>query len=372
MTDEGLKVRNAFFTLLRAGLWGELPDTGCFPLQEKEWNLLYLQARKQTVEGLLYDGILRLPEHYFPSRALLIKWTAEVDALERRNKCMNRVIGELDRWFKENGVEAWLLKGQGLADCYEQPLHRSCGDIDWYFPHRQDYEKVRCLLKEKAVRLEEQAGFSLAYSWNGFLIEHHRRLLDIHNPLVSGYLRQIIKEESARVVVWEEAGMKVRLPSPVLTHLLVNAHILKHMLAFGIGLRQLCDSARVCFRYHDVDGGMKLEKIYRKIGLYRWIQLVNHLLIKELGMPGSCSPFPLSVSTKAGWILEEIWQGGNFGFYDQRFETKQSEPWKKRTHVWQQWLHRTGFHFRYVPWETCWFPVVQVYSRLSVRRRNGI
>lgn len=371
MTGEE-KIRDAFFTLLRAGLWGETPDGSCFPLQEKEWNLLYGQARKQTVEGIVYDGLLLLPDPYFPPRAVLLQWTAGVDALERRNKRMNRVIGEQNRWFEENGIEAWLLKGQGVAACYEQPLHRSCGDIDWYFPHPQDYEKTVSLLKEKGIRVERQAGFSLAYSWGGFVVEHHSRLLDIHNPLANAYLKRIIEKESVRPAVWEEAGMRILLPSPVLAHLLVNTHILKHMLAFGIGLRQLCDSARVCYRYQEVGEGVLLEKIYRRIGIGRWIQLLNRLLIKELGMPGACSPFPLAVSANPEWMLEEIWQGGNFGFYDRRFGQNEKEPRKKRTHVWRQWFHRMGLHFRYAPWETCWFPLVQVYSRIHIKTKNAI
>lgn len=367
MTEEKEKVRGAFFALLRAGLWGKPPDCSCFPLLEKEWHLLYLQARRQTVDGILYDALSLLPDKYFPPRPLLIKWTVGIDALERHNKRMNRVIGELNRWFKENGVEAWLLKGQGIAGCYEQPLHRSCGDIDWYFPHPRDYEKIYFLLKEKGVRVERQAGFSLAYSWDGIMVEHHKRLLDIHNPLARGFLKRIIKEESVRPVVWQEGETAVLLPSPVLSHLLVNTHILKHMLSFGIGLRQFCDSARLCYRYHEVEEGRLLDKIYRRIGISRWILQLNHLLIRELGMPGGCSPFPLPVSGKTGWMLEEVWQGGNFGFYDRRFGKNENTPRKKRTHIWRQWLHRTRLHFRYAPWETCWFPVIQVCSHIHIK-----
>jgi hypothetical protein len=37
----------------------------------------------------------------------------------------------------------------------------------------------------------------------------------------------------------------------------VNAHILKHLLSFGIGIRQLCDAARLYKTYHNqVDGNV--------------------------------------------------------------------------------------------------------------------
>lgn len=365
-------VRKAFFALLRAGLWGESPEHSCFPLCPKEWSLLYIQACRQTVEGVIYDGLLLLEEEYLPPRILLIKWTARIDAMERRNRWMNQMVGVLNQWFKENGIEAWLMKGQGIAAFYAQPLHRSCGDIDWFFPHPQDYEKAARLLKEYGVKVERQAGFSLTYSWNGFQVEHHSRLLDIHNPLVKGYLKKRMREEAVRPLLWKEEGKVVLLPSSMLMHVSVNAHILKHMLAFGIGIRQLCDSARVCHRFHDAKEGALLKRVYRKAGIYRWIQLLNSLLVKELGMPESCLPFPLIAVGKTDWVLEEIWQGGNFGFYDRRFGQEEGEARLKRKNVGRQYLRRMALHFRYAPWETCWFPVIQMYSRIYMKRKNDI
>lgn len=52
-------------------------------------------------------------------------------------------------------------------------------------------------------------------------------------------------------------------------------------------------------------------------------------------MSGEYLPFPLSIRKKVGWILDEAWQGGNFGFYDPRFVNGKNEPWEKRDHVWQ-------------------------------------
>lgn len=372
MTGEKDNVRNAFFALLRAGMWGKMPDLPYFPLREKEWHTLYLQARKQTVEGIIFDGILSLPEKYHPPRLLLLQWTAGIELLEHRNRRMNRAVSELNRQFTENGVEAWLLKGQGVAGFYKHPLHRTCGDIDWYFPRSGDYEKALHLLEEKKIPVREQAGFSRSYSWNGFQVEHHKHLADLYNPLASRYLKQIVGEETARPFIWREEKTDILLPSPVLSHLSVNTHILKHMLAFGIGLRQLCDSARVCYQFHGVEESRLLEQIYRKIGIYRWIQSLNYVLVKELGMSGEYLPFPLSIRKKVGWILDEAWQGGNFGFYDPRFVNGKNEPWEKRDHVWRQWSHRARLHFRYAPWETCWFPMMQLYSRIRMKKEKDV
>lgn len=365
MTVDRGNVYQAFISLLRAGMWGVEPDSTCFPLRDWEWEQVYLQARRQTVEGILYDGVRRLPLSLLPPRTLLMRWTVGIDTIERRNARMNRVVAELNRWFRANGLEAWLLKGQGVARCYAQPLRRLCGDIDWYFPHPRDYDKAVRLLKAKGIHVEYQPGFSLAYQWGGFLVEHHRRLIDLHNPLANRYLKHLIHEESAHPVMWCTEGESILLPSPVLTHIQVNAHILKHMLAFGIGIRQLCDSARVCCRYHDRAEGARMSAIYRKTGIFRWTQLLHRLLVEELGMPAGYLPFPLSAPEDYGWMMEEIWQGGNFGFFDARFSGTASGDGQP-ARPWRQLAHRLRLHFRYVPAETCWFPLHQACSHLHI------
>lgn len=342
---------NAFFTLLRAGLWNEKPDDSCFPLQELAWKQLYLHARRQTVEGIIYDGMIRLPDEFLPPRALLMKWVALVDSLERRNRRMNAVIEELKAWFGDHGITAVLLKGQEVADCYEEPLHRVCGDIDWYIPYSRDYKRLIRLFSTKGLIWERQPGFSLCCQWKGIVVEFHKQMLDIHNPFVFRYLKKLGQSEKYR--------------SPILSHLVVNSHILKHMMAFGIGIRQLCDSARICYAYHESEDKVRLEEVYRKVGMYRWVQLLNRLLVEELGLPEEYLPFSLSSDEGFYWMSQEVWESGNFGFYDERFG-KQAEPWKKRRYVGRHLLHRFLLHVRYVPSEACWFPLMQAYSHVHL------
>ena len=360
-------IYKSFFTLLKAGLWNREPECEFFPLSQEKWERIYILASKQTVEGIVYDGIMRLPEHYFPPRDVLLKWVVTVDFIEKKNNRMNTVIAELNELFTKNRITAYLTKGQGVAVCYDNPLHRSCGDIDWSFPDKENYELACRLVQQRNIKVEKQAGFSSDYMWKDFVIEHHRHLLDISNPLISNYLRRLQQQEHAHSIELEMNGQKVLLPSPILTHLSVNSHILRHLLAFGIGIRQLCDSARICAAYHQRPDMQSLQKIYRKAGIYHWIQLLHSILVNDLGMPAVYLPFPLKPQQNADWMMKDVMRSGSFGFYGGLFSKGTDKPQLHRKHVWLHLSVRFFRYVRYAPGEACWFPLMHTYSHLKNR-----
>lgn len=356
------KLHKVFFTLLCAGLWERIPSEDYFPINESEWEQIYRIACMQTVEGIVYDGLIRLPVDKLPSTLLLVKWTVRIDYIERKNREMNRIINELEELFTQNNLNPCLMKGQGVAACYVNPLHRVCGDIDWYFTYT-DFKKANKLISDRGICIKNEAGFSVSYIWKGVAIEHHYRMFDLHNPLLQGYSKQLVVEEDGKSGFICLEGRNIKIPSPLLMHVQVNAHILKHMLAFGIGLRQLCDSARICYMRHNINRD-KLEEIYCRAGIFRWIQLLNNVMVKDLDMPSECLPFSLDEGEKADWMMEDILCSGNFGFYDKRWNTK-SKPWIKREKAWKQVGRRL---YRYAPYafsEAFWFPVMQLYSYIK-------
>ena len=351
----------SFLALLRAGLWGEKPSFGN-QLAPHEWERIYRLACMQTVEGIVYDGVMRLPAECLPPAPLLIKWTARVDILERRNSEMNGTVEELDELFAANGLQPCLMKGQGLAACYANPLHRVCGDTDWYFT-RADYQKANRLIAGMGVRVKRDTSSSSSYLWKGVQVEHHSRFIDLHNPFIQRNLGCLQTEEEELAGALRLQRRVVKLPSPLLMHVQVNTHILKHMLAFGIGLRQLCDSARVCYAYHDICES-KLEEVYGRAGILRWMQALHGLLITHLGLPPEYLPLSLPASPDSDRMLEEVLRTGNFGFYDKRWCKAGGKPWVKRERVWQQVAYRFWFNMPYAPMEAFWFPVMQTCSRI--------
>ena len=366
-------VNNSFFVLLQAGLWNWVPDHTGFPLSPQVWNQVYRLACKHTVEVIIYDGITRLPNHCLPPKELLLRWVVRVDTIEERNRQMEKLTGEIYELFDDNHILALLMKGQGIAACYEEPSHRISGDIDVYFPDKKNFDMAQELIAKKGIAITKQAKFSISYCMRGFFVEHHTRLLDIDNPFRIPYLRRLLQQEEKNVIYLTLDNRTIPCPSPLLTHLIVNAHILKHLLTSGVGIRQLCDSARVCYVYHDRIEAESLEKIYRKLGIYRWIQLLNGLLVNYLGMSESCLPFPLTAQRKAvNRMMKDILQSGNFGLYGGPLSKSSDVPRTKQRKVthWMERLIRYATYVRYAPAEASWNPILVVYSHIRNRLKR--
>lgn len=86
----------ALFSLLRAGLWEREPDDlSPFPLTDDEWRDVYQMAVRQTVAGIAYRGLHHLPDVLLPGDDLMIRWVAQAERIEQKNKLMNSVINRL-------------------------------------------------------------------------------------------------------------------------------------------------------------------------------------------------------------------------------------------------------------------------------------
>lgn len=357
-----IRLRDIFFQLIRIGLWGKESLKLTTPLSETDWSEIRSYSIHHTVEGLIYDSFKYLEENQLPPQALRLKWTIRIDQIERHNAKMNEVIASQYTAFIKQGLQPILQKGQGVAACYEIPQHRISGDIDWYF-EESGYAKARQMLKEKKLTFNDTAGFSLDYDWKGIHIEHHKKLFDLGSPLKFSYLKKLQKKYKSKQEELIIGNVPIKLLAPELQLLQVNAHILKHLISFGIGLRQICDSARL---YHTVASRIDpllLKKIYQRAGILEWIHLLHIILVKKLDLPIGKLPFPYPENLDADWMIDEIWYSGNFGFHDKRYEGAKITAISARPEGGlRMWLNFKRY-LRYAPQEVLFFPIVHTYSK---------
>lgn len=356
------KLKIFFFQLLRRGLWGN----GDVTIEERfsldEWIQLYEYSIKHTLEGIIFDSFTVLKEQQLPPTPLRLKWAVRVDSIERHNDRMNRVISAMYKIFNDHGLKAILQKGQGVAQYYNNPNHRSSGDIDWYFEN-EGYKKARLLLKNQKQPFKDSAGFSLNYDWEGVHIEYHKKIFDIQSPLKRKFLLRLLKEYENESDSLKIENASIKLLPKELQLLQVNSHILKHLLSFGIGLRQLCDSAILYHRFKGDIDGRKLEFMYKKLGILRWIHHLHAVLVRNIGLPNSSLPFPFPENLDSEWMFNEIWYSGNFGFHDNRYKNgKKTAISAQPDGARRLWLN-FKLYFKYAPQEALFYPIVQAFSR---------
>jgi len=356
------QLRDIFFQLLRIGLWGKGKLSLGDSLTENNWITIRKYAANHTVEGIIYDSFPYLEEHQLPPQSLRMKWAARMDQIERHNAKMNEVIAEQFSLFREHGIRPILQKGQGVASYYRIPEHRISGDIDWCF-ELDGYMQARNFLKHNHPIFQDTAGFSLDYHWKGIHVEHHKRIFDFRSPLVKGYLKKLLanyKDQQERVLIH---GVPIRLLAPELQLLQVNIHILKHLITYGIGLRQFCDSARLYYSVSAQIDAQVLKKIYQKTGILKWTHNLHKLLEKDLGLPKTAIPFPYPEDTDKQWMLDEVWSSGNFGFHDARYEeSKKSSNFARPDSPRRLWQNFKRY-FKYAPQEAIAFPIMHTYSK---------
>lgn len=317
---------SAFFSLIRAGLWEQTDTNLNVNLYDKvDWDEVYRLATEQSVMGLVLAGIEktntnrtdntnRLPQE------LLLQWIGEVQVIEEQNKAMNEFVAKLIEKLRKEKVYAILVKGQGIAQCYERPLWRASGDVDLLLSD-SNYEKAKKVLLPLAIDVETEyktlkhLGITLK---NGFVVELHGML---HSRLSNRIDRGIDEAQKdvfcgGNVRSWNNKGTQVFLPLPDNDLIFIFTHILKHFYIEGIGLRQICDWCRLLWTYKDSLNHGLLESRIRKMGLMSEWKAFYHLASKYLGMPDDGSGLMVHDSRydkKADRIMEFVLETGNFG-----------------------------------------------------------
>lgn len=109
-------------------------------------------ARQQTVQGLVFDG-LQVIKDTPALEKLMFGLTVQVIRIEQLNQLLDCTVARFSEQLRENGVQAVLLKGQGVATLYPHPRRRQCGDIDLYVGVEQ-FDKTKRLFRKRGFPVE--------------------------------------------------------------------------------------------------------------------------------------------------------------------------------------------------------------------------
>ena len=310
-----------FIKLLQAGLWER--EVKIPAGSNVDWGQILRLAEEQSVVGLMAAATEHVKGMTIPQEWAL-QFIGEALVIEQRNKAMNAFVGKLMERLQGAGIRALLLKGQGIGQCYERPLWRTCGDVD-LFLNEEDYVKAKELLLPSASSVEEEhkkkkhQGMTI----DGWVVELHGRLYNGLSSRVERVMDDIRQDTfcNEQVRSWMNGKSPIILMKAENDAFYVFTHILVHFYKGGIGLRQICDWCRLLYTYKDTLNHELLESRIKKAGLMTEWKAFGALAVKYLGMNPEYVPFMGSMFNvqcsmlfkKADRIMEFVMMSGNFG-----------------------------------------------------------
>lgn len=324
----------ALLSLLEASLWGQghVRNTHLFEqLDEKGWHDLLLLAQEQLVDTLLLNTVTQLPADLQPPGQALIELYMKTEAIEIFNQRISQTLEKIQSFLQQKAINVILLKGHANAVFYPRPMHRSPGDIDLYFPSQQDHENAIALFRKKGCLVGQGSLHHSETTLDGISVELH------HSPCYFGY-----KDYDRALAEWTEKLVNKpcregHLPSieisfrsreakreplryMTLSHsynaFFLFAHLFRHFLALGIGLKQICDWTLFCTTHKEAIDKEELIQLIDTFHLEQPIKLFGAFGVRHLGVPAE--DFPLDVSgylddPLTHFIRKDVLLGGNFG-----------------------------------------------------------
>ena len=214
---------DAFFLLVRVGLFGRTEGAEVLLLEGVDWAEVYQLAKEQSVVGLIVEGLETLQSRSGNQGGLshtvwqipgevTFQLAGETLYLERSNLEMNKFVAKLIGRLRKHGIYALLLKGQGVAQCYEKPLWRACGDVDLLL-NANNYQKAKDYLTAYARNVGPEHPYKkhMALSIGNWVVELHGHLRCGFSSRVDRVLDAICSDTfcSGSVTSWTNQQVEV-------------------------------------------------------------------------------------------------------------------------------------------------------------------
>lgn len=273
---------------------------------ECEFNSVCTLALEQGVFPLVYPVLCDNNSYSDVKWEMLFLKTIAIN--EKKMHCLKNVLENMGK----AGVEVCVLKGASVASVYHMPECRASGDVDLYIEEKD--EKV-------AMKVMSDMDMDVFPRKNG---SHHFEardksggLFEVHISLFSEMLDDIVFQNRFSV---SEPFVKTEMKDGTVINSLgiqdnlnfLTAHLIKHFVKEGCGIRQITDLLAYINYYRDK---IDFEKYFALLGEIKFDKFVKNIL--GIGVKYFRLQFDSFETELSDKILNDVENGGNFGFSDE-------------------------------------------------------
>ena len=225
------KVAQYFIELMQVAL-GRVECLSEMPTEQQWYGLLQMSI-DHSMQGIIFEGIQRLPQEQFPPLRVKMLFHGQSEAIKQHNEVMNGQCAEVTEYFRKAGFRTAIMKGQGNARLYgELSDARSCGDIDLWV--EGGFEKVNDFV-QKTCPTKEVNELEIQYeAFPDVVVEVHYRPFIIRNFIYNARLQKFFKSEAEACFGQNEPVNWVTMRFNIIHQL---AHIRLHQATHGLLLR---------------------------------------------------------------------------------------------------------------------------------------
>ena len=388
---------NSIFELLQIAI-GKRDRLSHTPTIE-EWRGLFADSQKQSVVGIAFAGVERLPREQWPPQALLFEWIGAAERIKQKNALLDRQCVKLQKRFAEAGIKTSILKGQGVARYYDVSSLRQPGDIDIYVDCGRErlFEIVDSIEFRGERQSEDKNRKSLIRDWDykhlhldvfrDTEVEVHYRVEVLLNLWKNRKLQKWFKEHEEEVFGQVFSLSRIRdfenpadnlhqkssrigeglarrpegesqleifcSPTVEFNRFYILLHIYRHFLYEGVGLRQLLDYYFVLL-HTDCTDNTDAIKALKQFGMWKFARGVMWILQEAFGLEREYM-IGEPLEKEGRFILSEVMAGGNFGHHDERLATEKKGKMQTVKKVLKHNMHLMRHYPAEIIWPPIWF-----------------
>lgn len=236
-------------------------------------------------------------------------------AINERKKAINK---KLFSELKKNNINFCILKGEGVAVLYKEPLFRISSDTDIFLENKCDENKVVEISKSLGYFVpnnqKKKKDFKIIHK-SGGLIECHTELIgDISREILFPDYKGITEEfyESE-----DDYGNKIITLGINDNLVYLTIHLLKHFIFQGCGIRPMMDLLLFMKKYKD---DINWDTYYEILKSWRYYVFIkNIILIGKKYMMFSEDDLPCTDDVSGEYsdeLLTDCFSAGLFGEYE--------------------------------------------------------
>lgn len=299
-----------FLSLLRSFLHG-----GPAQLTAPDWDEIYLLAKKNNLAPAICDAARTLPEFSAAPQHIRRRFTDTLISQSGAQLMRTESFFEVYKQFLARGIHPLVLKGIVCRSLYPKPELRLSCDEDIWIPAEALRESDR-ILKDAgytpAVPCESvnvKTAQALTYTGAALTIELHINPFGTSKEILRK-MNRLFEAPFFNAVTMEIEGQTVYTLDYTNHYLFLFAHLYKHFLGAGVGIRQIADLLLFGQKFHArIDFG-RIHRAVSSLGGTSFYRAVLAAGTEYLGFRGIRSSFPKKELVP---LMDDLMESGSFG-----------------------------------------------------------